>query len=299
MDNAIQTMGLGKKYGKKWAIRGVDIEVPRGSVYGFLGPNGAGKTTTIRMLMDFIRPTSGAATVLGMSPQEDSKMIHKKVGYLSGEMEYYENLTGRQFISYMGYSQGVLDKKEVNKLARRLKANLDTKIRTLSRGNKQKIGLISAFQHKPQLLILDEPTSGLDPILQREFVDMVFEHKKNGGTTFISSHFLMEVEQVCDVVGFINKGHMVDVLTLEKLHERSIHEFDVVFEVPSNKLMLKGVKNIKELQVHDNFMHCHIAGSVDSFLKSIAKQPVRSLRTRELDLEEVFLKMYGRDVPNV
>lgn len=300
MDNAIQTVGLSKKYGKKWAIRGVEIEVPRGSIYGFLGPNGAGKTTTIRCLMDYIRPTKGLINVLGMDSREDSKMIHKRVGYLTGEMDYYENLTGRQYISYIGHLQRKLDKDEVRKLTKRLHADLGVKIKTLSRGNKQKIGLIAAFQHKPELLVMDEPTSGLDPILQREFIDMIFEHKKAGGTSFISSHFMMEVEQMCDIVCFINKGRVVEEMTLEKLHEKSIHEFDVLFEgKTASKEMLTGVKGIKELKLQDNFMHCHIAGPVDSFLKAIAKQPVRSLRTRELDLEEVFLKMYGKDVPNV
>jgi ABC-2 type transport system ATP-binding protein len=221
------------------------------------------------------------------------------VGYLTGEMDYYENLTGKQYIDYMAHLQGKHDQKEINRLAKRLKANLNQKIRTLSRGNKQKIGLITAFQHKPELLIMDEPTSGLDPILQREFIDMVFEHKKSGGTTFISSHFLMEVEQMCDMVGFINKGRIVEVLTLEKLHERSIHEFDIVFNVPADKKMLAGVKGVKEIKIDGSLLHCHIAGPVDSLIKTIGKYPIRSLRTRELDLEEIFLKMYGKDVPNV
>lgn len=299
MDKAISIVALSRQFGKRWAIRGIDVEVPRGTIYGFLGPNGAGKTTTIRCMMNFIKPTKGIVNILGMDSQDDTKMIHKRVGYLTGEMDYYENLTGRQYIKYMAHLQGKYDQKEVGKLSKRLKATLDQKIRTLSRGNKQKIGLISAFQHKPELLIMDEPTSGLDPILQREFVDMVFEHKKAGGTTFISSHFLMEVEQMCDVVGFINKGQIVEVMTLEKLHERSIHEFDIVFTVPADKKMLTGVKGVKEIKIDGNLLHCHIAGSVDSLIKNIGKYPIRSLRTRELDLEEIFLKMYGKDVPNV
>jgi ABC-2 type transport system ATP-binding protein len=299
MDKAISIVALSRQFNNHWAVRGIDVEVPRGSIYGFLGPNGAGKTTTIRCMMNFIAPTKGIINILGMDSQDDAKMIHKRVGYLTGEMDYYENLTGRQYIKYMANLQGRYDPKEVGKLAKRLKATLDQKIRTLSRGNKQKIGLIAAFQHKPELLIMDEPTSGLDPILQREFVDMVAEHKKSGGTTFISSHFLMEVEQMCDLVGFINKGRIVEVLTLEKLHERSIHEFDIIFNEPANKKMLEGVKGVKEIKIDGNFMHCHIAGSVDNFIKSISKYPIRSLRTRELDLEEIFLKMYGRDVPNV
>ena len=299
MDKAVSIVALSREYGKHWAVRGVDIEVPRGSIYGFLGPNGAGKTTTIRCMMNFIKPTKGIINILGMDSQDDTKAIHKRVGYLTGEMDYYENLTGRQYINYMAHLQGKHDQKEINRLAKRLKATLDQRIRTLSRGNKQKIGLITAFQHKPELLIMDEPTSGLDPILQREFIDMVFEHKKAGGTTFISSHFLMEVEQMCDVVGFINKGRIVEVLTLEKLHERSIHEFDIIFNVPADKKMLTGVKGVKEIKVDGSLLHCHIAGPVDSLIKTIGKYPIRSLRTRELDLEEIFLKMYGKDVPNV
>ena len=299
MDKAISIVALSREYGNKWAVRGVDIEVPRGSIYGFLGPNGAGKTTTIRCMMNFIKPTKGIVNILGMDSQDDTKAIHKRVGYLTGEMDYFENLTGIQYITYTGNLQGKLDHKEVSRLSKRLKANLNQKIRTLSRGNKQKIGLISAFQHKPELLILDEPTSGLDPILQREFVDMVFEHKKAGGTTFISSHFLMEVEQMCDMVGFINKGRIVEVLTLEKLHERSVHEFDIVFTIPADKMMLAGVRGVKEIKIDGNLLHCHIAGPVDSLIKTISKYSIRSLRTRELDLEEIFLKMYGKDVPNV
>lgn len=299
MDKAISIVALSRQFGKSWALRGIDVEVPRGTIYGFLGPNGAGKTTTIRCMMNFIKPTKGIINILGMDSQDDTKMIHRKVGYLTGEMDYYENLNGRQYISYMAHLQGKYDKKAVAKLSKRLKATLDRKIRTLSRGNRQKIGLISAFQHQPELLIMDEPTSGLDPILQREFADMVFEHKQAGGTTFISSHFLMEVEQVCDMVGFINNGEMVEVLTLEKLHERSIHEFDIVFSVPANKKMLSGVKGVKEITTDGNLMHCHVAGSVDGLIKAIGKYQIRSLRTRELDLEEIFLKMYGKDVPNV
>lgn len=299
MDKAISITALSKQYGPNWAISGIDVEVPKGSVYGFLGPNGAGKTTTIRCMMNFIKPTKGIINILGMDSDDDASAIHRQVGYLSGEMEYYQNLTGRQFINYMANLQGTVDIKEIDKLTKRLEANLNQKIKTLSRGNKQKVGLIAAFQHKPELLILDEPTSGLDPILQREFAEMVFEHKKAGGTAFISSHFLMEVEQVCDMVGFINKGKMVEVLSLEKLHERSIHEFDVVFVDVPNKKMLSGVRGLKELSIDGNMLHCHIAGSVDSFIKTIGKYHIRSLRTRELDLEEVFLKMYGKDRPNV
>lgn len=299
MDNALQITALSKKYDKKWAIQGIDLEVKRGIIFGFLGPNGAGKTTTIRCLMNFIKPTKGIASVLGMDSQDDTKMIHKRVGYLTGEMDYFENLTGRQYIEYIGHLQGNYDKKQVAKIAKRLRANLNMKIRTLSRGNKQKIGLISAFQHKPELLILDEPTTGLDPILQREFIDMVFEHKEAGGTTFISSHFLTEVEQMCDEIGFINKGRIVEVMTLERLHERSITEFDVVFSIPARKEMLRGVKGIKELKITGNMLHCHIAGPVDSFIRAVGKFHINSFRTRELDLEEVFLKMYGKDVPNV
>lgn len=294
MNYAIHTVGLSKRYGQNWAVRGVELEVPKGSIFGFLGPNGAGKTTTIRCLMNFIVPTKGIASIFGMDTQDKTKEIHQMVGYITGEMAYYENLTGRQYITFMGNIQGRLDKKKINKLSKRLKANLDSKIKNLSRGNRQKIGLITAFQHSPELLILDEPTSGLDPILQQEFRKMVAEHQSSGNTAFISSHFLAEVEQICDLVAFINNGRVAEVLTLDKLHERSIHEFDVTLKTEAKKSMLSSVKGLKELKIDGDSLHCHIVGPVDGFIKAISKYPIRSLKTRELDLEEVFMRMYGK-----
>lgn len=293
MENAIQVVGMSKQFGKNWAIKGVEFNVPKGVIFGFLGPNGAGKTTTIRCMMNFIAPTKGIATILGKDSQDEYRNLHKQIGYVTGDMHYYDNLTGRQYLLYMGNLHGNLNIKNINRLARRLKANLHVKIKTLSRGNKQKIGLIAAFQHEPELLIFDEPTTGLDPILQQEFRKMIFEHKQAGKTAFISSHFLAEVEQMCDMVGFISKGRVSEILTLEKLHERSVHEFDVIFNVPATKAMLNGVRGVKEVNIEGNLLHCHIAGHVDSFIKAMAHYPVRSFSTRELDLEEVFMKMYG------
>ncbi len=295
MISAIETLGLSKQYGKHWAIRGIELVVPVGSVYGFLGPNGAGKTTTIRTLMNFIAPTKGIANVLGLDSQEQTAQIHSKVGYLTGELEYYYNLTGRQYLAYMGNLQRQLNPRSINKLSKRLKADLNQKIGKLSRGNKQKIGLISAFQHQPELLILDEPTAGLDPIIGQEFVAMVAEHQLSGRTAFISSHFLAEVEQMCDMVGFINKGRILESLTLQKLYEKSIHEFDVVLDAPASKIMLNGVRGVREVVINGNAIHCRIAGPVDNFIKAMSKQNVKSFSTRDLSLEDVFFKMYGKE----
>ncbi len=295
MVSAIETLGLSKQYGKHWAIRGVELVVPVGSVYGFLGPNGAGKTTTIRTLMNFIAPTRGIANVLGLDSQEQSAQIHSKVGYLTGDLEYYGNLTGRQYLAYMGNLQRQLNPRNINKLSKRLRADLNQKIGKLSRGNKQKIGLIAAFQHQPELLILDEPTSGLDPIILQVFVAMVGEHQHSGRTTFISSHILAEVEQMCDMVCFINKGRILESLTLQKLYEKSIHEFDVVLDVTANRAMLNGVRGVREVVINGNVIHCRIAGPVDNFIKAMSKQHVRSFSTRDLSLEDVFFKMYGKE----
>lgn len=292
MKNAIRVVSLGKQFGSIWAIKGVSFEVPTGSVFGFLGPNGAGKTTTIRCMMNFIAPTKGIATILDLDSQDNANSIHRNIGYLTGEMEYYDNLTGRQYITYMGNIQGKLDIKTVNSIAKKLKAQLHVKIKNLSRGNRQKIGLISALQHDPDLLVFDEPTTGLDPIIQLEFRKLIAEHKAKGKTVFISSHFLTEVEQICDMVAFINKGHLQEVLTLDKLRERSLHEFDVQFRIPASKSMLRGVRGVKEVSIDGNNLHCHVAGHVDSFIKAVAHYPIHSFQTRELDLEEVFYKMY-------
>ena len=200
---AIVTQGLTKSYGSSRGIVDVSMTIEAGEVFGFLGPNGAGKTTTIRTLLDFIRPTAGRATVLGLDPHRNSVEIHRRVGYLPGEFSLYEHMTGRDYLGFFATLRGGVDQQVIDALAERLQSDLDTKIASLSHGNRQKIGLVQAFMHQPPLLILDEPTQGLDPIVQQTFHGLVLEARQAGQTVFLSSHVLSEVERVCDRVGII------------------------------------------------------------------------------------------------
>ena len=197
---------VSKKYGSSRGVQKLNFKVDQGEVFGFLGPNGAGKTTTIRMILDFIHTTQGSIKVLGLDSHNEAVAIHKRVGYLSGDMEMDRRLTGRQYLEFVANVRGNVAWSEVQKLVDRLECQTDKKIAYLSRGNKQKIGLVAALMHNPDLLILDEPTSGLDPLIQAEFQKIIREHRAQGKTAFISSHVMSEVEEVCDHIGFIREG---------------------------------------------------------------------------------------------
>ena len=208
-EGIIHTEGLTKSYGKNRGVIDVSLDVRPGEVFGFLGPNGAGKTTTIRTLLDFIRPNSGVAKVFGMDAHRQSREIRRRIGYLPGDLALYEKLKGAEMLRYMGNLRGGVEWDHVRELAERLHSDLSRPIRTLSQGNRQKIGLIQALMHKPELLILDEPTNGLDPLIQQVFYRLISEVE--GQTVFLSSHNLPEVERVCDRVGIIREGRLIAV----------------------------------------------------------------------------------------
>ena len=208
-EGIIHTEGLTKSYGKNRGVIDVSLDVRPGEVFGFLGPNGAGKTTTIRTLLDFIRPNSGVAKVFGMDAHRQSRDIRRRIGYLPGDLALYENLKGADMLRYMGNLRGGVEWNDVQQLAERLHSDLSRPIRTLSQGNRQKIGLIQALMHKPELLILDEPTNGLDPLIQQVFYRLISEVEEQ--TVFLSSHNLPEVERVCDRVGIIREGRLIAV----------------------------------------------------------------------------------------
>lgn len=211
---AIEIKNLTKYYDKLHGIDDITLEVRKGEIFGFLGPNGAGKSTTINTILDILRPKSGTISILGVS-HRDVKKSHRLLGYLATDMETDPSLTGKQYLSFAASLQGDVDKAHVNELATRLKADLSIRIRHLSRGNRQKIGLIAALMHNPEVLILDEPTSGLDPLIQSEFYTILREHQQAGKTTFMSSHVLSEVQEVCNRVGFIKDGKLVQVSDLD------------------------------------------------------------------------------------
>lgn len=291
----IRTEGLTKYYGKQRGVENLALEVHRGEVFGFLGPNGAGKTTTIRLLLDLIRPTQGRVEVLGMDAHAQGVAIRERVGYLPGELSLYDKLTGSEFLQYMGNLRGGVDWKYVRSLAERLECDLRQRIRTLSRGNKQKLGILQAFAHRPELLVLDEPTSGLDPLMQHEFHRLVRELHGEGTTFFISSHNLAEVERMCDRVGIVRTGSMVAVDEIENLKARALRKLEIHFASPVPLDTFHNLPGVKDVRIENRTLNCSLVGSMDAVIKAAARFEVLNVISPEVSLEEIFIEYYQGD----
>jgi ABC-2 type transport system ATP-binding protein len=289
----LRTSHLTKFYGKQRGIDDINLEVKQGEVFGYLGPNGAGKTTTIRTLLDFIRPTRGAATIFGFDSRAGSVETRRRIGYLPGELSMYGNLTGDELLRYVASLRGGIDLSYAIELAKRMDCDLTRRLKALSHGNRQKIGLIQAFMHKPQLIILDEPTIGLDPLMQQEFYHLINEARTDGRTVFLSSHILPEVERVCDRVGIIRDGKLVAVETVETLKSRALRRLEIHFAraVPPEGFV--SILGVQDVVVHDNMLSCTVIGSLDALVKAAARFEVVNIVSHEPSLEEVFLTYYG------
>lgn len=279
-----------KRYGRNRGVIDLDLSVAEGEVFGYLGPNGAGKTTTIRLLLDLLRPTSGLVEVLGGSPKDVE--IRRRVGYLPGELAMYEGMTGLEFLTYLDHLRGKGSLPFALSLADRLQLDLGRPIAELSKGNRQKIGLVQAFMHRPRLLILDEPTGGLDPLMQAEFQAVVAEAKVGGATVFLSSHVISEVERTADRVGIIREGRLVEIATLAELRARAVQRFEVTFVggVPVGEIA--ALEEVSDVMVDGDSLRCGVRGSVDSFLKTIARHEVVGLASTGTELEGLFLSFY-------
>jgi len=293
MTGPISTTDLTKFYGIHRGISGVSLDINEGEVFGLLGPNGAGKTTCIRIFLDFIRPTSGSATILGMDSRSDSVEIRRNVGYLPGDFITYEKLTAEELLQYFANLRGGhLRKAKV--LAERFDLDLSRKIGELSRGNRQKVGLIQAFMSDPRLLILDEPTTGLDPLLQQEFHTLVLEEAEAGKTLFVSSHVLPEVEVICDRVGIIREGSIVAVEEVATLRKQTVTKIEIEFGQAISKAEFEGVDGVSEVTIKDHHLSCNVTGSVDSLIKLAARHTVVNIQSGHPALEEVFLTYYSQ-----
>ena len=292
-DTVVATEHLTKSYGATRGIVDISLTVEAGEVFGFLGPNGAGKTTTIRTLLDFIRPSSGRATVLGMESSMSSVEIHRRVGYLPGEFVPYEHLTGREYLDFFAALRGGVDRDLVDELADRLQSDPSAKIASLSHGNKQKLGVIQAFMHRPALLILDEPTQGLDPIIQQRFHELVLEARAAGQTVFLSSHDLSEVERVCDRVGIIRDGRLITVEDIGSLRTRAARQLEIRFASPVPAAIFAGLPGVRDVEVHSDVLRCTIVGPMDAIVKAAARFDVIDLTSHEPSLEDIFLTFYG------
>jgi ABC-2 type transport system ATP-binding protein len=288
---AIETEGLSKLYPGGHGVAELTMVVPGGEVFGFLGPNGAGKTTTIRTLLDLIHPTAGSARLLGLDSRRDSVAIRRRVGNLPGDFGFGRETTGRQALDLLGRLRGTGTDRAAA-LVERFRADLDRPLGELSRGNRQKVGLILAAFHRPELLILDEPTGGLDPMTQEEFLTLVGEERDRGATVFLSSHELDEVERICDRVGIVRAGRLVAVERVPDLLGRARRKVTVRFADPGGVDELRRLAGVSDVEPVDGGVGFRFAGDLDPVVKALAAHHVTDLEVSRPTLEEVFLGYY-------
>ena len=296
-ETALMAQGLEKSYGKVRALRGVDLEVQRGEIFGYLGPNGAGKTTTIRCLLDLIRPDGGTVRVLGIDPQANPVAVQARTGYLPGELALDPNMMVEDTLRYFNALRGnKADWSFARQLAERLDLDLKPPIKNLSHGNKQKVGIVQALMHRPELLLLDEPTLGLDPLMQHEVLRLITEAKANGATIFFSSHIMSEVEAVAERVAIIRKGVIVEVAEPASLINRALRRAHVRFKQPVDMGPLANVPGVTVLSQDDGTsVLLQVEGEMDDLIKALAAFPVSDFETERPSLEEIFLAYYEDD----
>jgi len=288
---AIGAQALTKRYGGVAALDHLDLEVPRGEVFGFLGPNGAGKTTTIRLLLGLIRPTAGRATIFGLDCERQSVAAHRRVAFVAGEANLWPSLTGAETLHLLGRVHGQVDEAYRDELVERFDLDPGKKVRAYSKGNRQKVILIAALMVRPDVLILDEPTTGLDPLMEQAFRRSIAEARERGQTVFLSSHIMSEVEALCDRVGILRQGKLVEVGTLAQLRHLSALTVEATFNgaVPE----LSGVAGVSAVTTDGRVVRCQVRGPVEPLLKVLAAADVSQLLSREPSLEELFLAQYG------
>jgi ABC-2 type transport system ATP-binding protein len=288
---AIRADGLTKLYRNGRGVSDLSLSVGQGEVLGFLGPNGAGKTTTIRMMLDLIRPTSGSVTMFGRSPGD--RDVRGAIGYLPGDLRLYGSMTGREHVVHFAHLRSMTGLGDAVELSERLLLDLDEPVRQLSRGNRQKVGLVLAMMHRPRLLILDEPTSGLDPLVQQTFHDLVGESAAHGSTVFLSSHVLPEVQQVADRVALIRNGRLILVDSVESLRSAAVARVEVTLSEPPAADAFASIPGTREIDRRGSTVVLTHEGDIDPLIKRLAGLHVVAIDSSEADLEDVFLRLYA------
>lgn len=294
--HAISTNGLTKQYGDLTALDDLHLQVEIGEVFGFLGPNGAGKSTTIKCLLDLIKPTSGSAQILGLDVNADSLAVHERVGFLPSDLQLYPKMTGREVVDYMvNLRGGTVDTAQIDALAERFGADLSKRCSEYSSGNRQKVGLIMAFMHRPDLVILDEPSTGLDPLVQQQLHEVILETAADGRTVFLSSHTLSEVDRIARRVGIIRHGTLVEVASVEDLKSKAIRRLDIEFSDPVAPAEFESVDRVRSVEGEGRHLSVTFEGPVEAVLAVATRHGVRNLHSRDADLEDIFLTYYRDD----
>ncbi|AKG33924.1 ABC transporter ATP-binding protein [Paenibacillus durus] len=290
----LTVQGLTKTFSNGKGIRDITFSVNKGEVFGFLGPNGAGKSTTIRHLMGFMKPDRGHAAICGLDVWNAQGTVQKHVGYLPGEIAFVDGMTGIAFLDFMADMQGLKDKSKRSELIRRLQFDANTPIRKMSKGMKQKVGLVAAFMHSPEVIILDEPTSGLDPLMQKVFIELVLEEKAQGTTFLMSSHSFSEIERTCDRAAIIKDGSLIAVKNIHELQSMQRKLFDVVFENKEDALRFR--TSGLSIENYDDFrVRVAIQGNYNTFIEEAAKYRIRSMDVFTQNLEDIFMDYYDRE----
>jgi len=292
---AVRTVGLTKHFGPVTALEGLDLEIAPGEVMGYLGPNGAGKTTTIRLLLGLTRPTAGRAEIFGLDAQRQTVEAHRRLAYVPGETNLWPALTGAETLHLLGRLQGSVDTAYRDELVARFDFDPSKKVRAYSKGNRQKLILIAAFMTRPDLLLLDEPSSGLDPIMEQAFRHCIEEARGRGQSVFLSSHILSEVEALCDRIGILRDGVLIEMGTLAEMRHLAAVSVEAVFDGPVPDV--SAVPGVSAVEVSGQRLRCHVQGPVDPLISALAGTGVRELLSREPSLEELFLAHYGTDAP--
>jgi ABC-2 type transport system ATP-binding protein len=287
----VRTTGLSKRFGSVDALKDLDLEVSAGEVVGYLGPNGAGKTTTIRLLLGLVRPTAGRAEIFGLDCQRQTVEAHRRLAYVPGEANLWPSLTGAETLHLLGRVQGAVDAAYRDDLIDRFDLDPSKKVRAYSKGNRQKVILIGALMTRPDLLVLDEPTSGLDPLMEQAFRHCIHEAKERGQTVFLSSHILSEVEALCDRVGILRDGVLVEMGTMAELRHLSALTVEATFDGPVPDL--SRIPGVSHVEVEGRVVRCQVHGTVEPLLKVLAASGVHELLSHEPSLEELFLAHYG------
>ncbi|HET8953444.1 MAG TPA: ABC transporter ATP-binding protein [Solirubrobacteraceae bacterium] len=292
-DVAISTAGLTKRYGSARGIEDVTLGVRRGEVFGFLGPNGAGKTTTIRTLLGLLRPTAGSASILGHDVWRDGVAARARTGFLPGEFAFDEQVTGEELLDLFADLRGVDDRAYARSLADRFEADLRRPLGELSRGNRQKVGLVQALVHRPPVVVMDEPTAGLDPLMQEEFAHLVGELRRDGATIFLSSHNLGEVERMCDRVGILRAGRLAAVESVEAIRSRALRHVRLRFDGPAPADEFAALPGVSGLHAAGPELRFLLAGEPTAVVRAAGRHRLRDVEIARPSLEEAFIAAYG------
>jgi ABC-2 type transport system ATP-binding protein len=292
-------MGLSKKFGESRAITDMDLEVPPGQVFGFLGPNGAGKSTTIRLMMGLYRPTAGSVAIFGQDVRRHGTDVRRRIGYLPGELSVYPRMTGREYLDRLARMRGGVERTRREGLQHRFGVELDRPMHVLSKGNRQKIGLVQAFMHDPELLVLDEPTSGLDPLMHREFAEVLEEAVSRGRSVFLSSHDLEEVQRLARRVAIIREGRLVASDSVDALRRRAPRTVELMFQRPVDAAAFADLPGVTVTAASERRLALTVSGEMGEVFERAVPFGIVDVSARSADLEELFLTYYGEPAPRV